>query len=335
MGFLRSNTNAKLVDGKHRNVGYAAATIAEKKATCTSDAASLPPLPWPQAPLMMRASSATTRVLGIRHIATNSNARVAQYSASAPFLPLNNGDEADPLAVDFESDLFRGTLMVRVKGATNNINEEEQAERNYFTGKHRQFQVLIRGKFLQPDIAISDLLSGQILEHPLGKLPGMPIVSGILKLYKTLQPKLNVELGNAQAPYAKALSPLAALAQTVVVHKDDNGADLPIELEEPHPSDPTSLFPDASLAETHSSLFQRRHRRKHLVQRDTCFDTDKTYTFDMYQHQLHLTDYTLQFAMYRLSIAPVLNGQPLRILATVGDRIVWSFELWHEKLLSR
>jgi hypothetical protein len=235
---------------------------------------------------------------------------------------------------------------------------------------------------LRHNIKKSDVLSGQVLERPLGPLPGMSVVTAVLKLYKTLQPKSHVELGNRQSPYAQALSPLVALAQTVLVHddNDNSGNDEPRqyylsrddELVEPHPSDPRSLYRDALLdSKTYANVDQRRKRRKKLVgtHADSCnndknnddecyFATNRTYTFDMYQHQLHLVDYTLSLAMfYRLPIAPVLNGQPLRILATTAgggtggnqdgggtsgetsmtntntNTTCWSFELWHESLL--
>jgi hypothetical protein len=353
----------------------------------------LPPLPWPQAPLLLRATSATTRVHAIRraypdgaHGTTTGN----HNNTSPIFLPMNTGDEHNPWAIDFESDLFRGTMMVRVKGVVavtaGSSDEERTGATNYFTGKQRQFQVVISGRFLRANIKKSDVLSGQILERPLGPLPGISIVTAVLKLYKTLQPKSHVELGNRQSPYAQAMSPLLALAQTVLVHDDDvnSGDDEPSrqyyylsrddELVEPHPSDPRSLYRDASLenGKTYANIDQRRKRRKKLVgthdadsannddkNDDECyFATNRTYTFDMYQHQLHLVDYTLSVAMfYRLPIAPVLNGQPLRILATTvgggksdhdgggtsgapsttntntNTNTCWSFELWHESLL--
>jgi Protein of unknown function (DUF1769) len=342
----------------------------------------LPPLPWPQAPLLLRATSHTTRVLGVRRAYDSSEKKKKDEvmgedmaTTTTAFLPLNTGDEANPWAIDFETDLFRGTLMVRVKGVTAattttaTIEEEKEKEQqnqqpinNYFTGKQRQFQVVITGQFLRPNIRFSTLLSGQSMDYPLGPLPGLPIVAAVLRLYKTLQPHSHVELGNHQSPYAQALSPLLALAQTVLVRDDNEEKNeqtndnhrreylvIPTEdeLVEPHPRDPHSLFPDASLsAKTFASADQRRKRRKKLVghhrrhdddddDTECCFDVTKTYTFDMYQHQLHLVDYTLSLAsLYRLPIAPVLNGQPLRILATVADgEPAWSFELWHESLL--
>jgi Protein of unknown function (DUF1769) len=77
-------------------------------------------------------------------------------------LPINNGKElpGESLVTDFESDLFRGSMLVRLKdcqGTT--LPGREQTNGGYFHGLHRRYQVVIRGKFKQA-VPWTELMAG-------------------------------------------------------------------------------------------------------------------------------------------------------------------------------
>ena len=64
------------------------------------------------------------------------------------------------------------------------------------------------------------------------------------------------------------------------------------------------------------------------------YTTEPIYTFDFYQHLLDAKEYRLDLGFTTISLAPSLNGQPIQIMAKALDgRYLWSFQLWHEKLL--
>jgi hypothetical protein len=66
-------------------------------------------------------------------------------------LPINNGNEIDgeSLVIDFESQMFEGAIMLRVKDASGTTCDTHQKDEGYFSGLHRRYQVVVRGKFKQ------------------------------------------------------------------------------------------------------------------------------------------------------------------------------------------
>jgi hypothetical protein len=66
-------------------------------------------------------------------------------------LPINGGDElpGETLVTDFESDLFVGTLLLRIRNSHGTVRDEHHrlSDRGYFYGLNRRYQVVIRGKF--------------------------------------------------------------------------------------------------------------------------------------------------------------------------------------------
>jgi len=66
------------------------------------------------------------------------------------------------------------------------------------------------------------------------------------------------------------------------------------------------------------------------------FETDSVYTFDFYQHILVPSDYSINMSVAKVSLAKILDGQPLQCMARERGgrgRSLWNFQLWHEKLL--
>lgn len=137
---------------------------------------------------------------------------IKEYSTS---LPINDGKEESGrcLVIDFESDLFIGTVLMRIKGVP---MPESAVKYNtggyYFKGRKRTFQAIVRGCFKRDDIPMSECITGQTFEKPAGHLPPDFIMKPTLNLFRILAPQLQVQFGDKPV----FISPLVATAQTVV-----------------------------------------------------------------------------------------------------------------------
>lgn len=85
---------------------------------------------------------------------TSPNPKSRTMCSQCMILPINNGKElpGESLVSDFESELFIGTILVRLKdchGTTIPNQVREQTNGGYFQGLHRRYQVVIRGQFKQ------------------------------------------------------------------------------------------------------------------------------------------------------------------------------------------
>jgi len=166
-------------------------------------------------------------------------------------LPVNNGREARGkcLVVDFESELFIGTVMLRIKnlrGAFENGNEsetnggtgtaggsddvtsatekksstttkKEDNKGNYFHKRKRTFQAIVRGHFKRPNTPMSECITGQIFNKPAGKLPPRIVVKGAISVITHLAPQLQARL-DGECP--RFLSPLVSTAQSVIARRE-------------------------------------------------------------------------------------------------------------------
>jgi Protein of unknown function (DUF1769) len=64
-------------------------------------------------------------------------------------LPINNGKElpGESLVVDFESDAFDGSMLVRLKDSHGTTCAGRENPKGYFDGLHRRYQVVVQGRF--------------------------------------------------------------------------------------------------------------------------------------------------------------------------------------------
>lgn len=181
------------------------------------------PSKWAQCPVMLRPSPNTnTKIRGIRY-ANSTEYRHFRGFCAGCILPINNGTEPDgrSLVIDFESKYFVGTLLMRIRDAPDNVDEErreldgkdgDNKSNDYFAGKKRKFQAIVQGKFKKA-LPISECVTGQALDRPGGKLPAKWIVSSFIRFVSTLAPQLEVQMDGNNPRF---LTPLAATAQTVL-----------------------------------------------------------------------------------------------------------------------
>ena len=315
---------------------------------------------WPQRPLLMRPSPESGMVIrGVRH--SSSDGYLTAPPGGCDALPINNGTELPGrcLVIDFESEIFVGTAMLRIKKCPPSIDGDYgTSSGSYFDGKKRTFQGVVRGRFTA-EIPMGETVTGQLFNRPAGILPPRLVVKGAIGVISRLAPQLQARL---DGDFPRFLSPLVSTAQSVMAgcvgEGQESRADetLEMSLAEPQPSDPASLLNDlaagdfVSLPSDSDSVAARIKTRKrafdklHADQRTgPTFDAGKEYTFEFFQHLILFDEFALGFPrpVGKAAIAPMLNGQPLKFMAAhqrTGDgegnefRWLWSFDIWHESL---
>lgn len=319
----------------------------------------LPPCDWPQRPLLLRPSQGTT-VKGVRFSSSadylwepssttpwpvalhhhwqeqgKSPAHVTMQipqCAQCCILPINNGNEppGEALVVDFATEMFDGTLLLRIRHSAGTTAEPYRDDTGYFAGMNRRYQAVVRGHF-KSTFPLTDCLTGFRLERPCGRLPAKFVVKSALKVVSFFAPQLQCQL---DGPRPFSLTPLGSTPQTVVVGED---GDIEALLEEPVEASFTLL----GQSSPHSSAMQRARYRKRtfdkLFQQQSSFPQaypDKTYTFEFLQHMFNFDDFSVELGpiMGSIRLDEVLNGQPLSIMAEHGSKKLWGFDIWHESL---
>ncbi|CAB9497488.1 expressed unknown protein [Seminavis robusta] len=267
-------------------------------------------------------------------------------------LPINNGNEpvGEALVTDFETPLFEGSLLVRLRhvdgGATNTDPKTMEYDDNvgYFAGLNRRYQVVIRGKF-KSEIPYTDLFAGMVMNRPYGRLPPKWIMKGAIKVLSFFAPQLQVEL---DGPRPKTMAPLGSTPQALIVQEvgpNDVLAPLDGEVEEPVRAAQTLLGVACPGA---TSLQRARGRKKafdKLFSSKTRGPMTKTdtgsketyYTFEFLQHLVNFQDFSVELGnlLGSIPIAPIFAGAPIPIMAMVkeGEQKLWSFDLWHQSLV--
>lgn len=134
-------------------------------------------------------------------------------------------------------------------------------------------------------------------------------------------------------------------------------AEIEAEVDEPHPTDTTSLMQDVhrelgmdlpkkSKTLSVSQRMKIRKKAYNTVASDKSnqprFSVDKLYTFEFYQHLLIFHEEELVVDMGRpigkVAVAPITNGQPIKFMSAHQDPAtgaldsLWSFDIWHESM---
>lgn len=188
-----------------------------------------PPEKWPQRPLMMRPSPESgMRIRGVRYSSEKEYVELpgTGYCLGCT-LPVNNGTEKPGkcFVIDFETDLFIGTAMMRIKNLVHPFAktkgkyapEEREGGKSYFDGKKRTFQAIVRGRFKVPDVPMSECVTGQTFRRAAG--PGMPsrwVTKGAISIISRLAPQLQARVDGDRPRF---MSPFVSTAQSVVVHR--------------------------------------------------------------------------------------------------------------------
>jgi hypothetical protein len=324
---------------------------------------------WPQSHLLLSPTPESgMRVIGIRYANEeeylkkwwNQTSSLDHMFCSRCCLPINDGNEARgrTLVTDFESNLFEGTMQLRIRNAKVGEGESktDESESGYFYGLNRHYQCIIRGRFKRQGIPMIHTFSGQTFTRRL-KLPAPLIVQGGVKIMSFFAPMIHANLGSKK-PFI--LTPLGSTPQTIHVetlassykrtYRSDSSISEPIK--EPH-DDSNKLLPLKCNNEDKesSSNWHAKSRKKAFDKLCTANDTslafriDKVYTFEFLQHLIDFKTFEMNLGnmLGSQKLGKVMNGQPMHIMSTyqyvdesTGDvkrEPLWSFDLWHESIL--
>ena len=318
----------------------------------------LHPNMWPQAPLLLRPTPGSgTRIKGIRFakqkdciwkpgsqcswpevLAKKWNKPCSmpsqQCCENCAILPINNGNEStgEALVIDFETDQFEGSFLLRLRFSEGTTPEPYDDERGYFRGLNRRYQAVVRGRF-KKKIPMTELVTGFQFNRPFNKLPQPWILRGAMKFLRFFSPQLDTKL-DGDRPHS--LSPLGSTPQSISLEKEES--DFLDGLRE-EPKDPTrTLLGNSSLSE--SSLQRGKARKrdfdKLFVEKasEPVTDPSKIYTFEFLQHLVNFEDFSVELGnmLGSIKLKETLDGQPLQFMARHGEKPLWSFDIWHECL---
>lgn len=132
-----------------------------------------PPKEWRQNLLLVKTPQSNMHIHCIRRISDPSYfdcpSDVPLDNNQVIQLPINNGQEVDSWVIDFETTVFAGTALFRIRGCDERKSssiESNDTTHDYFERYNRRFQLIIKGKFKE-QVVIADCMSGLLLDHPL------------------------------------------------------------------------------------------------------------------------------------------------------------------------
>ncbi|KAK1738326.1 DUF1769 domain-containing protein [Skeletonema marinoi] len=232
---------------------------------------------------------------------------------------------ACPIGVPFkfESDLFVGQCLIRLKGAS---SDDPEGDEEYFTGRKRIFQSVIQGQFKEK-VNVADVLTGHEFARPLKNLPHPWVLKTATNFIGKVTPGANIVVHTNQ-PHVEAL--LSGSSQ--VIRGDMPGNEPEIACK--------NLVEDCSVL---GGAFKDGNvpvaRRKRILSnparcKEYSFDCETVYTFEFYQNLFDASSYSLDLGFTKIGCSKVLDSQPIQWLGKMRDgRYLWSFQIWHEKLL--
>ncbi len=279
-------------------------------------------------------------------------------------LPINNGNEKDgqTLVIDFESDLFEGTLQLRIRKSNGTTRGSYDDSYGFFSGRNRQYQCVISGRFKKEGIPMTECITGQIFSRPI-RTPAPYITNGAIRVLSIFAPRLQTKLHGANQ---MIISPLGSTPQSIMVdelNKCSTSAQnfkavetLLQDLEEPSTNSRRLIDIPSKSASSSSSMARAKARKKAFdklcgsTETLSCtFQTDKIYTFEFLQHLINFDTLEMNLGniMGKYKLSHMMNGQPVSIMAAHQRPIqhssgvsnkhdfqkLWSFDLWHESIV--
>ena len=215
---------------------------------------------------------------------------------------------------EFESDLFVGRGLIRIRGLGSSSNPENDAA--YFHSKKRKAQFIVQGKF-KKEFDCKDLVSGAELSRPLKRQIPTILNKLFMTVMRRISPGVRCDF-NSQKPYV-----LASFAESVqVVHISNEG-------EEPDISSPTGLQ-ESGFAKTQNErrkIFRQQHGPVYKI------DTERIYTFERYDDLLDFQTFKCNLKVMTVDVAYEINGQPMPVMAKSisEDKHLWNFLVYHER----
>lgn len=258
------------------------------------------------------------------------------------------------IPINFESDLFKGKFLIRIRDADVNVRHKDfdpsvmksigDDMKNYFKGKKRLRQYVIQGQF-KKSINMSEVYCGDFYEKPLRLVPPPIIDKALRAMFKRLAPGLIMELTSKKP---RVIVPLAGSMKTFSIDLPGNepdimGVDLPentslIDIDSGKEGD--SAAEARSSAKNSSPGFKSDLQRKKNLSKPKhaakyCYQPGKVYTFEQYDDGIDLSTYSIKIPIMKsMSLAKILGPQPTSIRASniAGDQSIFNFKIFHESI---
>ena len=150
------------------------------------------------------------------------------------------------------------------------------------------------------------MYTGQVFDKPFTKLPGQYLISGAVKLIKSLAPALKADI-NSNTPHM--ISPLASAAQVFQISKPGEEIKLPKE-----PKEDLSLldkkFVNMKWTDRKSYFHDINHLKEHY------FQPGLVYTISCYSHMISPTSYNVHMLGMKWGIQQYIPS-PMQIATVV------------------
>lgn len=260
---------------------------------------SLPPVEdWPHRPVFVTASDET-------HI-------------------LNN-DKMVPLGIpfDFESSLFQGRMLLRLRNAP---SDDPVGNQEYFSGRARLCQFIVQGRFKRR-LAMSDVYAGTVYHAPLLAAPPEFAMKVVRKIVQRNCPGVIMDLTSDEP---KVLNLFAGMVQAIRIDKPGEEPDI------------SSLKIEDNFGQAIGQTFRSIKERKKIMSvpkhaAKGFFETNLVYTFDQFDHIMDFANNTMKISPFggSLSLERVIGPQPNNWCAvTATGEQLFHFDFWHEGTLS-
>lgn len=267
---------------------------------------------WPTRPVYFCAGG-PTKVKGANDSATTS---------STPPEPLPLGK-----AIEFETDLFQGRMLLRLKCVepAQDDKEEQKRHKTYFEGKKRFYQIVVQGRFKESGLKLSDVYFGDCYEKPfLNVSPGV-LMNLLQKFMQAINPGMIFDIASDTPRVLTAFGSCQEMS-----------VDLPGK--EPNIEDPNGISENTALLDGAPKYASAAKRRKKLANpkhsKHVTLNPDHVYTFHIYDHTMDFGTYHQHAMGGSFDLTTTLNGQPLALCAITADnRCLYRFPLWHERLV--
>jgi len=224
----------------------------------------------------------------------------------------------------FESSMFKGACLFRLKSVKSIHHQADQDA--YFSHPNTckmVIQIAVQGQFKEP-LHMSDVYTGEEFENPLPIAPPKLIGKIIEKVFCSIVPGITMDIYSDRP---KVLCRIGGGCHSMSIDAPGKEPDL----------DAADL-PEKTM---YSSGIRDASERKRLLSRDdknpkNLFHTDLIYTFNNSDEFLDLGNYDICLPFGKLNLVSFLGADPLGMNVLTGDgRNIYSFKIWHEKLLKR
>jgi hypothetical protein len=196
-------------------------------------------------------------------------------------------------SISFETDSFKGSFFLRLR------NGGHVASSPYFDGKRRLYQLVIQGQFKVDDIALSDVVLGQVYNRSLKGVPsGRSMMGKMIKRFvEGMSPGVIFDIFHDKQPMV--LAPIGS-CQTMRV-------DLPGD----EPSDFDEIKESTALL----GYLGSGNRRRKILSKPTSaaefkINKDHVYTFEIFDHTMDFgTFHQHLMGGMKVDLIPSLDGQ--------------------------